>query len=49
MECSFELKGTTLTIKQLTGIDSNNQFQWIQKTFNGLTDCAKADLPFYPY
>ena len=49
MECSFELKGTTLTIKQLTGTDSNNQFQWIQKTFNGLTDCAKADLPFYPY
>lgn len=49
MECSYELKGNTLTVKELTGKDSNNQWQWIQKTFNNLTDCAKADLPFYPY
>ena len=49
MECSFKLKGTTLTITKLIGTDSNNQFEWIQKTFDGLTDCAKADLPFYPY
>lgn len=49
MECSYELKGTTLTVKELIGTDSNNQWQWIQKTFSGLTDCAKSDLPFYPY
>lgn len=49
MECSYTLNGSTLTINELTGVDSNNQWQWSTKSFYNLTPCTVGDLPFYPY
>ncbi len=49
MECSYTLNGTTINLVSLVGRDSNNQWQWSSKTLRNLRECAKDDLPFYPY
>ena len=48
MKCSYTLNGNNITLNELIGTDSNNQWTWSSKTLYGLTDCDKGDLPFYP-